>query len=72
MLIGYARVSTERQDLAAQLKGLADLGVDAVSWRVIIEDLLTAWAQHQGGQAYSLRPEVTSARAFTASCTLAI
>ena len=28
MLIGYARVSTERQDLAAQLKGLADLGVD--------------------------------------------
>ena len=27
MLIGYARVSTERQDLAAQLKGLADLGV---------------------------------------------
>ncbi|MEK4242795.1 recombinase family protein [Janibacter sp. FSL W8-0316] len=29
MLIGYARVSTERQDLAAQLKGLADLGVDA-------------------------------------------
>mgnify|MGYP001029976590 CR=1 FL=1 len=28
MLIGYARVSTERQDLSAQLKGLADLGVD--------------------------------------------
>lgn len=28
MLIGYARVSTGRQDLAAQLKGLADLGVD--------------------------------------------
>lgn len=28
MLIGYARVSTERQDLASQLKGLADLGVD--------------------------------------------
>ena len=26
-MIGYARVSTERQDLAAQLKGLADLGV---------------------------------------------
>lgn len=28
MLIGYARVSTERQDLASQLKGLTDLGVD--------------------------------------------
>lgn len=28
MLIGYARVSTVRQDLAAQLKGLADLGVE--------------------------------------------
>lgn len=28
MLIGYARVSTERQDLASQLKGLADFGVD--------------------------------------------
>lgn len=29
MLIGYARVSPERQNLAAQLKGLADLGVAA-------------------------------------------
>lgn len=29
MLIGYARVSTDRQDLSAQLKGLAGLGVDA-------------------------------------------
>ncbi|MDN5746187.1 MAG: recombinase family protein [Nocardioidaceae bacterium] len=30
MLIGYARVSTARQDLAAQLAGLADLGVESV------------------------------------------
>lgn len=28
MLIGYARVSTERQDLASQIEGLTTLGVD--------------------------------------------
>ncbi|WP_152602538.1 hypothetical protein, partial [Mycobacterium kyorinense] len=25
------------------------LAVDAVSWRVLLEDLNTAWAQHRGG-----------------------
>ncbi|WP_415270932.1 amino acid adenylation domain-containing protein [Gordonia amicalis] len=43
------------------------LGVDAVSWRVIIEDLLTAWAQRNSGAPYELRPEGTSARAFVAA-----
>ncbi len=28
LLIGYARVSTEEQDLTAQRNGLAELGVD--------------------------------------------
>ncbi|WP_137811337.1 non-ribosomal peptide synthetase, partial [Gordonia sp. GAMMA] len=63
-----AAVLVTDPDAAARLVVVIHhLGVDAVSWRVIIEDLLTAWAQHQGGQAYSLRPEVTSARAFTAA-----
>ncbi|ETA04625.1 hypothetical protein V525_23105, partial [Gordonia alkanivorans CGMCC 6845] len=43
------------------------LGVDAVSWRVIIEDLLTAWAQRSSGAPYELRSEGTSARAFVAA-----
>jgi len=40
------------------------LVVDAVSWRAVVEDLLTAWAQHSAGQPYSLRPEATSMRAW--------
>ncbi|MDL9937936.1 non-ribosomal peptide synthase/polyketide synthase, partial [Gordonia sp. ABSL1-1] len=49
------------------------LGVDAVSWRPIIEDLITAWAQHQTGQPYELRGEGTSAAAwFTALAAQAV
>ncbi|MGW9266472.1 amino acid adenylation domain-containing protein, partial [Gordonia terrae] len=63
-----AAVLVTDPDAAARLVVVIHhLGVDAVSWRVIIEDLLTAWAQHEGGEAFSLRPEVTSARAFTAA-----
>ncbi|MBE7194370.1 MAG: amino acid adenylation domain-containing protein, partial [Gordonia polyisoprenivorans] len=40
------------------------LGVDAVSWRAIIEDLVTAWGQYLAGEPFALRPEATSARAF--------
>ncbi|MEZ5210151.1 non-ribosomal peptide synthase/polyketide synthase [Gordonia sp. (in: high G+C Gram-positive bacteria)] len=40
------------------------IGVDAVSWRAIIEDFATAWAQHQAGQPIALRAEQTSARAW--------
>ncbi|GAC71058.1 non-ribosomal peptide synthetase, partial [Gordonia soli] len=43
------------------------LGVDAVSWRPIIEDLVTAWAQHTAGQPYALRGEVTSASAWVSA-----
>ncbi|HEY6649822.1 MAG TPA: amino acid adenylation domain-containing protein, partial [Mycobacterium sp.] len=30
------------------------LGVDAVSWRILLEDLNMAWAQHHGGQPVEL------------------
>ncbi|QHN36337.1 amino acid adenylation domain-containing protein [Gordonia pseudamarae] len=40
------------------------LGVDAVSWRAIIEDLVTLWAQRSQGQPYALRPVSTSQRAW--------
>nr|WP_217997255.1 non-ribosomal peptide synthetase [Gordonia paraffinivorans] len=38
------------------------LGVDAVSWPILVEDLVTAWAQHSSGRPIELRPEGTSAR----------
>ncbi|MBD0024578.1 non-ribosomal peptide synthetase, partial [Gordonia sp. (in: high G+C Gram-positive bacteria)] len=40
------------------------LGVDAVSWRAIIEDLVTLWAQRSGGHRYQLRATTTSQRAW--------
>ncbi|MFT4088754.1 MAG: amino acid adenylation domain-containing protein, partial [Gordonia sp. (in: high G+C Gram-positive bacteria)] len=43
------------------------LGVDAVSWPIIVEDLITAWAQRQQGRDYELRPEATSQRAWAAA-----
>ncbi|MDL9939034.1 condensation domain-containing protein, partial [Gordonia sp. ABSL1-1] len=43
------------------------LAVDAVSWSVLIEDLVTAWAQHSSGRPYALRTEQTSARAWYAA-----
>jgi amino acid adenylation domain-containing protein/non-ribosomal peptide synthase protein (TIGR01720 family) len=43
------------------------LGVDAVSWPILIEDLATAWSQLREGAPLQLRPETTSMRAwFTA------
>ncbi|WP_425270387.1 amino acid adenylation domain-containing protein, partial [Gordonia alkanivorans] len=38
------------------------LGVDAVSWPILVEDLVTAWAQKTSGRPIELRPEGTSAR----------
>ncbi|WP_413617159.1 amino acid adenylation domain-containing protein [Gordonia rubripertincta] len=38
------------------------LGVDAVSWPILVEDLVTAWAQQTSGRPIELRPEGTSAR----------
>ncbi|WYY18777.1 amino acid adenylation domain-containing protein [Gordonia malaquae] len=40
------------------------LGVDAVSWPILIEDFVTAWAQRASGVPIALRPEVTSGRAW--------
>ncbi|HEY0227365.1 MAG TPA: condensation domain-containing protein, partial [Mycobacterium sp.] len=36
------------------------LGVDAVSWWILLEDLNTAWAQHSGGQPVALPATGTS------------
>ncbi|MCP3812171.1 condensation domain-containing protein, partial [Mycobacteriaceae bacterium Msp059] len=36
------------------------LAVDAVSWRILLEDLNIAWAQHRGGQAVELPAPGTS------------
>ena len=47
MIHGYARVSTERQDLSAQLKGLASLGVAA-------ERICPALEQHRAETSHSL------------------
>ncbi|WP_141681683.1 non-ribosomal peptide synthetase, partial [Mycobacterium malmoense] len=36
------------------------LAVDGVSWRILLEDLNIAWAQHRGGQPVALPPGGTS------------
>ncbi|AZZ81208.1 non-ribosomal peptide synthetase [Gordonia alkanivorans] len=41
------------------------LGVDAVSWPILIEDLVTVWAQRSNGHPISVRAEQTSARAWS-------
>ncbi|WP_167330277.1 non-ribosomal peptide synthetase, partial [Gordonia namibiensis] len=38
------------------------LGVDAVSWPILVEDLVTAWAQLTSGRPIELRPEATTTR----------
>nr|WP_211600673.1 non-ribosomal peptide synthetase [Gordonia effusa] len=40
------------------------LGVDIVSWPILIEDIATAWTQSSAGDPIELRPEATSARAW--------
>ncbi|WP_344786270.1 amino acid adenylation domain-containing protein, partial [Gordonia caeni] len=45
------------------------LAVDAVSWPIIIEDLVTAWAQWTEGRPLELRPEATTARAWFGALT---
>ena len=36
------------------------LAVDGVSWRIVLEDLNIAWAQHHGGQQVALPAPGTS------------
>ncbi|MCV7154603.1 condensation domain-containing protein, partial [Mycolicibacterium pyrenivorans] len=38
------------------------LAIDAVSWRILLEDLNIAWAQHHNGQSIALPPVGTSFR----------
>ncbi|WP_062393756.1 non-ribosomal peptide synthetase [Gordonia phthalatica] len=40
------------------------LGIDAVSWRVVIEDLVTVWAQREAGHPERVRDTTTSQRAW--------
>ncbi|WP_290852348.1 non-ribosomal peptide synthetase, partial [Gordonia sp. (in: high G+C Gram-positive bacteria)] len=40
------------------------LVIDAVSWRVVIEDLMTAWSQLRAGLPFALRKELTSMRSW--------
>jgi len=43
------------------------LAVDAVSWPILIEDLVTVWGQRAAGHPVSVRPEITSAGAWHAA-----
>ena len=45
------------------------LGVDAVSWPILVEDLATAWSQYRRGAPIVVRPEVTSVRGWFAAVT---
>ncbi|MEZ5210150.1 MAG: non-ribosomal peptide synthase/polyketide synthase [Gordonia sp. (in: high G+C Gram-positive bacteria)] len=40
------------------------LGVDAVSWRIIVEDLVVLWAQRSAGEPAQVRPVTVSERAW--------
>ncbi|OJZ73636.1 hypothetical protein BRW65_11615, partial [Mycobacterium paraffinicum] len=42
------------------------LAVDAVSWRILLEDLNIAWAQHHSGQPIALPPVRTSFQRWSA------
>ncbi|WP_439644644.1 amino acid adenylation domain-containing protein, partial [Gordonia soli] len=43
------------------------LAVDAVSWPILVEDLVTVWAQHRNGHPLTVRAEETSVRAWQAA-----
>ncbi|MCK0438392.1 condensation domain-containing protein [Gordonia alkaliphila] len=55
---------TTGDDRARIVLAIHHLGVDAVSWPILIEDLITAWAQHREGKPICLRAEGTSQRAW--------
>ncbi|WP_169330949.1 amino acid adenylation domain-containing protein [Gordonia sputi] len=62
VLVSAAHVAGS--DGARVVLAIHHLGVDAVSWPILIEDLITAWAASEAGGDATLRPEVTSARAW--------
>ncbi|WP_156529367.1 non-ribosomal peptide synthetase, partial [Gordonia sp. 852002-10350_SCH5691597] len=59
-----AAVLVSGNDGARVILAIHHLSVDAVSWPVIIEDVITAWGALSSGAQMALRPEVTSARAW--------
>ncbi|MGC4933554.1 amino acid adenylation domain-containing protein [Gordonia sp. DT30] len=62
VLVSAAHVAAS--DGARVVLAIHHLGVDAVSWPILIEDVITAWAAWNAGNESTLRPEVTSARAW--------
>nr|WP_237421984.1 non-ribosomal peptide synthetase [Gordonia sp. SID5947] len=54
-------------DGARVVLAIHHLCVDAVSWPVLIEDVITVWGQLVTGDELAVRPEVTSARAWHAA-----
>ncbi|MGC4936006.1 amino acid adenylation domain-containing protein, partial [Gordonia sp. DT30] len=59
-----AAVLVSGNDGARVILAIHHLSVDAVSWPIIIEDVITAWGALSSGTPSALRPEVTSARAW--------
>ncbi|WP_156525446.1 non-ribosomal peptide synthetase, partial [Gordonia sp. 852002-50816_SCH5313054-c] len=59
-----AAVLVSGNDGARVILAIHHLSVDAVSWPVVVEDIITAWGAMSSDAQMALRPEVTSARAW--------
>ncbi|MBE7193872.1 MAG: amino acid adenylation domain-containing protein, partial [Gordonia polyisoprenivorans] len=59
-----ARLVHDRDGNARIVLVLHHLSVDAVSWPILIEDLVTAWSQRAGRRPVELRAEATSERGW--------
>ncbi|PZO55883.1 MAG: hypothetical protein DI639_17735, partial [Leifsonia xyli] len=59
-----AGIVTDVDGVGRVVLAIHHLGVDAVSWPIIVEDLVTGWAQRAAGQPIALRAEATSERAW--------
>ncbi len=57
---------TSKRDLVLIVHHLA---IDGVSWRIVLEDINIAWAQHRGGQAIALPATGTSFARWTTLLT---
>ncbi|MFC9981693.1 amino acid adenylation domain-containing protein, partial [Gordonia sp. NPDC127522] len=59
-----AGIVTDVDGVGRVVLAIHHLGVDAVSWPIIVEDLVIGWAQRAAGQPIALRAEATSERAW--------
>ncbi|MGW9267005.1 amino acid adenylation domain-containing protein, partial [Gordonia terrae] len=59
-----AGIVTDADGVGRVVLAIHHLGVDAVSWPILVEDLVTGWAQRASGQPIALRAEATSERAW--------